>query len=93
MGKMKMLLLAAAFMFIGSAALAQSQLKPECSYQGKSYADGTTNSIGQVCVAGAWQTASQAQIMKQCFYVGRAFSDGSSNAEGKVCDGQTGNWR
>ena len=93
MSKLNILLLTAAIVLIGSAAQAQSQLKQDCVYQGKAYADGTTNPIGQVCVAGAWWTAAQVQTGRQCFYVGRAFSDGSSNAEGKVCDGQTGTWK
>jgi hypothetical protein len=78
--------------FLLPAALALIGKQP-CSFEGKVYADGATNPIGQVCVAGAWGTASQVQTNKQCFYVGRAFSDGSSNAEGKVCDGQTGTWK
>jgi hypothetical protein len=94
MGKLlETFLLSAALALIGTAAQAQSPSKQPCSYEGKLYADGTTNPIGQICVAGAWGTAGQVQSTKQCFYVGRAFSDGSTNAEGKICDGQTGSWK
>jgi hypothetical protein len=93
---LKTFLLPVTLALIGTVAQAQSPqspLKQVCSYDGKSYAEGTTNPIGQVCVNGAWGTAAQVQSTKQCFYVGRAFSDGSTNAEGKVCDGQTGTWK
>jgi hypothetical protein len=93
MSKLKIFLLAAALVFIGTASQAQNLTKQPCSYEGKSYADGTTSPIGQVCVTGTWETTAQVQSARQCFYAGRAFSDGASNAEGKVCDGQTGSWK
>jgi|SRR6476620_7896839 hypothetical protein len=92
-------LLSTALALIGTVAQAQSPQSPQsplkqvCSYDGKSYGEGESNPIGQVCVAGSWKTAAPVQTTKQCFYTGRAFSDGSSNAEGKVCDGQTGTWK
>ena len=54
MGKLKILLLAAAFAFIGTAA--QAQMK-ECFYQGKAYSDGATNPAGQTCdgKTGTWK--------------------------------------
>jgi hypothetical protein len=90
MNKLKILLLAAALVFTGTVA--QTQVKQQCSYEGRAYADGAINPIGQVCNSGTWGTASQVQS-KQCFYQGRAFSDGATNAEGKVCDAMTGSWR
>jgi hypothetical protein len=92
MSKLKILLLAAALGFTAAVAQAQVQVKQQCSYEGKAYADGATNPIGQVCNSGSWGTAAQPQS-KQCFYQGRAFSDGATNAEGKVCDAVTGSWK
>ena len=89
---LKTFLLPVTLALVGTAQ-AQTPSKQPCSFEGKMYADGSTNPIGQLCVAGAWGNAAQVQTTKQCFYVGRAFSDGSSNAEGKVCDGQTGTWK
>ena len=88
----KIILMPAALALIGTAQ-AQIPSKQPCSFEGRTYADGATNPIGQVCVAGTWGNAAQVQSTKQCFYVGRAFSDGSTNAEGKVCDGLTGSWK
>jgi hypothetical protein len=52
MGKLKILLLAAALAFIGTA---QAQMK-ECFYQGKAYSHGAKNPAGQVCngKTGTW---------------------------------------
>lgn len=92
MSKLKILLLAVALVFTGTVAQTQAQVKQQCSYEGKAYADGAINPIGQVCNSGTWGTAAQVQS-KQCFYQGRAFSDGAANAEGKVCDAVTGSWK
>jgi len=86
MSKLKILLLAAALGFTGTVAQTQVQVKQQCSYEGKAYADGAINPIGQVCNSGTWETAAQVQS-KHCFYQGRAFSDGAADAEG------TGSWK
>src|SRR4029453_10820914 len=52
MSKLKILLLAAALGFTGTVAQTQVQVKQQCSYEGKPYADGATNPIGQVCNSG-----------------------------------------
>jgi hypothetical protein len=92
MSKLKTFSLAAALVLTGTLAQGQVQVKPQCSYEGKAYADGATNPIGQVCNSGIWGTAAQLQT-KQCFYQGRAFSDGAANAEDKICDAATGSWK
>ena len=56
MSKLKIFLLAAALAFTG--AVAQAQVKQQCSYEGKAYSDGATNPIGQVCNSGTWGNAS-----------------------------------
>jgi hypothetical protein len=53
MNKLKILLLAAALVFTGTVA--QTQVKQQCSYEGRAYADGAINPIGQVCNSGTWE--------------------------------------
>ena len=45
MSKLKILLLAVALVFTGTVAQTQAQVKQQCSYEGKAYADGATNPI------------------------------------------------
>ena len=73
---LKTILMPAALTLIGSAQ-AQTPSKQPCSFEGRVYADGATNPIGQVCVAGAWgmlltfNPPSSASMLAEPFLMGQ----------------------